>query len=130
MKNLLLAGNMPYLAVGILVAGAFYLGHLLSTSPTRIAVAEKGAVVLEAVLARAGENQETLEKEVSQPLVALLNHYAAMGFAVIDISKDEAGNMTVAALPKDVLDITSLLRDAIKKPTSQAQTQAQTKAQP
>ena len=121
MKKFLLAGNMPYLAVGILVAGAFYLGHLLSTPPARIAVAEKGAVVLEAVLARAGESQESLEKEVIQPIVALLNHYAAMGFAVIDISKDEAGNMSVAALPNEVVDITSSLRAAIKKPASQAQ---------
>lgn len=121
MKRILLAGNLPYCAVGILLVGAFYLGHLLSIPPARIAVAEKGAVVLEAVLARAGESQETLEKEISQPIVALLNHYAAMGFVVMDISKDDAGNMTVAALPKEVVDITPLLREAIKKSASQAQ---------
>lgn len=115
MKHIFLAGNVPYLAVMILIGGAFFLGlHIKSESP-HIAIAEKGAVILEAVLDRPNLSPEQLDEEVKKPIVNILNHYAAKGFVVIDASKDEDGNMQVAALPRTTVDITPLLRSAIKK---------------
>lgn len=116
MRNILLAGNVPYIAVLVLIGGAFFLGMNIKEEPIpRIAVAEKGAVILEAVLDHPNRSPERLEEEVKKPIVNVLNRYAEQGFAVIDVSKDESGNMQVAALPKDTLDITPLLRVAIKK---------------
>lgn len=115
MKQIFLAGNVPYFAVMILIGGAFFLGLHLKEEPARIAIAEKGAVILEAVLDRPSLSPEQLDEEVKKPIVNVLNHYAAQGFVVIDVSKDENGNMQVAALPRAAVDITPLLRSAIKK---------------
>ena len=120
MKHILLAGNVPYLAVMILIGGAFFLGLHIKEEPPRIAVAEKGAVILEAVLDRPNLSPEQLEEEVKKPIVNVLNHYAVQGFVVIDVSKDENGNMQVAALPRAAVDITPLLRSAIKKKLEKA----------
>jgi hypothetical protein len=56
MKKLIFAGNVPYLAVAVLAATAFYVGletsNMRAKSAPKIAFAEKGAVILNTVLAR------------------------------------------------------------------------------
>lgn len=122
MKKYILAGNLPYLAVVILCSGAFFAGKASVEKIGKFAVAEKGAIVLQAILDRSSESPETFARDVAQPMVEVLTRYADNGYMVIDASKDDAGNYAIVALPKNVIDITQELRSAIKKTTPPAQT--------
>ncbi|NHR07798.1 hypothetical protein HA052_21645 [Chromobacterium haemolyticum] len=113
MKKYILAGNIPYFGVIILCAISFYLGK--TEVPTgKYAIVEKGAVIFDAVMNRPGMDEATLNKEVSQPILAVLKKYSDEGYVVIDTGRDERGNMHIAALPGSTIDITSELRAAVK----------------
>ena len=116
----LLAGNLPYLAAIILGAGAFYAGRTSAPRQDRVAVVEKGSVVMEAILTHQDRTSAELEREVKQPVLEVLRKYAAAGYTVIDTSRDEAGNMAVAALPTDVIDITAEMRAAVRAAATHA----------
>ncbi len=118
MKKIILAGEVPYVAVVAFAAVAFYAGHLLTPTEPKVAIAERGALIFQAVLDRQGAPREVLDTEVSQPVRGVLKRYADLGYVVIDASKDEAGNYVVAALPQGAIDITKELASAIKKPTT------------
>ena len=119
MKTALLGGNVPYLAVLILGAGAFFAGRATVHPHDKIAVAEKGAVVMEAVLQHPNATPQEIHEgiarlgQVRAPIVRVLEHYANDGYAVIDVSKDEQGYMAVAAVPASTVDITAELRAAV-----------------
>lgn len=119
-KTILLAGNFPISALLILVSASFYIGHELGADAPKVAVGERGAVVLDAVLDRPGASKEQLHQEVTAPILEVLKQYADQGYVVIDSSKDEAGNYSVAALPRETIDITAALRAAVKKPKTEA----------
>lgn len=102
------------LAVLIVSAAAFFVGRsMASPARDRVAVVEKGAIVLEAVLARPGASQEVIDAEVRQPILGVLKKYVDQGYTVIDASRDDDGNLQVAALPGDALDITGEMRQAV-----------------
>jgi hypothetical protein len=111
--SLLLAGNLPYLAVVVLSGGAFMLGRATIQPHDKVAVVEKGAIVLEAVLAHAIDRPEAIDAEVRAPILALLRKYAQLGYTVIDVSRDDAGHMAVAAMPDGAIDITPEMRAAV-----------------
>lgn len=113
MKKLILSGNVPYLAVLILCVTAFFAGQQLHPAPKRIAVAEKKVVLLEAMMDRGGKSQEVINAEIVEPVRGVLKRYVDQGYLVVDISKDVDGNMLVAAMPADAVDITSELRAAV-----------------
>jgi predicted GNAT superfamily acetyltransferase len=115
--SVLLAGDVPHLAVLILAAGAFALGRTSAHPQERIAVAEKGAVVMEAVLQRPGATSQQLDAQVREPILGVLQRYASRGYAVIDVSRDQQGAMAVAALPMGAVDITGELRTAVGLPS-------------
>jgi hypothetical protein len=115
-RDILLSGDLPYVAALVFMAAGFYAGVEYKGDAPRVVIAERGAVILEAVLERHDAAPETLEKEISQPVMAVLRKYADLGYVVIDSSKDEAGHYMVAALPAKIKDITAELRDAIQKP--------------
>jgi hypothetical protein len=50
---------------------------------------------------------------VVEPIKAVLQQYSDAGYLVLDAARDEDGLMRVAALPKDALDITEVLRKAV-----------------
>lgn len=114
MKKYILAGNLPYLAAAILCAASFFMGQTTVEQPGKFAIAEKGAVVLQAVLDRPSVPPETYAREIVQPIIKVLKHYADQGFVVVDSTKDEQGNYSLIALPKNAIDITDELRAAIK----------------
>lgn len=116
LKSILLAGDLPYVAALVFMAAGFYAGFEYKADAPKVVIAERGAVILEAVLDRQDAEPEVLEKEISQPVVAVLKKYADQGYVVIDSSKDEAGHYMVAALPAEAKDITAELREVIKKP--------------
>ncbi|OYU42754.1 MAG: hypothetical protein CFE44_22230 [Burkholderiales bacterium PBB4] len=117
LKSILLAGEVPFSALVILLGACLYAGHQYGQENQKIAIGERGAVVIEAVLDRPGASKEQLVKEVQDPILQVLKQYADQGYVVIDSSKDDAGNYAVAALPSGALDITQALREAVKKPT-------------
>ena len=112
MKINLLAGNLPYLVLVPLCASAFLVGMAMRKDIPlpKIAVAEKGAVVLEAVLSRPGMSRQQIQLEVQQPIIDLLKKYEQQGYFVIDATKDDQGYMSVAAVPSSSIDITNELR--------------------
>lgn len=114
LQRCLLAGNMPYFAVFLLCASAWALGLLMRAPPAaRIAIAERGAVVLEAVLEMPQASTEELRARIEAPTRSVLQKYRDQGYLVIDASRDEAGHLLVAALPASALDITAELRAAV-----------------
>lgn len=114
MKKYLLAGNLPYLAVVILCGVAFYAGHATVEQSGKFAMAEKSAVVLQAVLDRPEQSADTFTREVAQPIIAVLQRYADLGYTVLDSAKDEQGNYVLIAKPNNAIDITAELREAIQ----------------
>ena len=109
----LLAGDLPFVAVLIFCAGSFWAGQSTVRTHDKVAVVEKGAIVLEAVLSSPKASPEQMAADVKQPILNVLKKYASAGYTVIDISKDDSGNMTVAALPADAIDITAEMRAAV-----------------
>ena len=117
MKKWFLSGNLPYLTTAILCIAAFFVGQMTVRPESHFAVAEKGAVIVEAVLGRPGRTAQEIEREVKQPILAVVKSYADRGFTVIDASRDEQGDLAIVALPRDTIDITGELRAAILKAT-------------
>ena len=73
-------------------------------------------VIFQAALARQGSSHEELQVQVVEPIKVVLKQYADAGYLVLDAARDEDGLMRVAALPKDALDITEVLRKAVVVP--------------
>ena len=115
------AGNVPFLAVAIVCAGAFAAGRATVKPHDRIAITEQGAIVLEAVLARGNVDAAQIDREIRAPLTAVLEKYASDGYAVIDVSRNEQGLMGVSAVPRDAIDISDEMRRAVKLPPASAQ---------
>ena len=120
MKKYILAGDLPYLVMIILCTAAFFFGRTTVEPTGKFAIAEKSAIVLQAVLDRPFEPAETITHEVAQPIIAVLKNYSDQGYTIIDAAKDDQGNYAIIALPKTTIDITDALRAAIK-PTQPAQ---------
>ena len=114
------AGNVPFLAVAIVSAGAFAAGRATVKPHDRIAIAEQGAIVLEAVLARGNADAAQLHRDIGAPIAAVLEKYASDGYAVIDVSRNEQGLMGVSAVPRDAIDISDEIRRAVKLPAASA----------
>lgn len=119
-KDVLLLGDLPYVAALLLMAAGFYAGSEYNSAPPKIAIVERGHVILEAVLDRQGATPEILEEEIYKPVMTVLKRYADLGYVVIDSSKDEAGHYMIAALPPKTVDITTELREALARPQSTA----------
>jgi hypothetical protein len=83
---------------------------------SRIAVAEKGAIILEAALNHPGSTDAQLKAQITEPVTRVLRHYQDLGYVVIDSSKNAQGDMTVAELPPNALDITNEMRAAVQLP--------------
>jgi hypothetical protein len=116
--------RLPYSVVCLLCVIAYLVGHQTAAPAKNIAVAEKGAVVLEAALSRPGVTEAQMKAQVAEPILAVLRHYQERGFMVIDTSRNELGDLTVAAVPANTLDITNELRAAVNLPAQQAATGA------
>ena len=110
----LLVGELPLAAVLIFCAGAFVAGQRSVHPRDKVAIAEKGAIVLESVLAQPDASKEDIETRLRRPILSVFKKYADQGYTVLDASKDEAGNLAVVAISPDALDITAELRQAVR----------------
>ena len=88
-------------------------GYYSHQPTTKIAIAERSAIIFQAALARQGSSNEALQAQVVDPIKAVLKQYSDAGYLVLDAARDDDGLMRVAALPKDALDITDVLRKSI-----------------
>lgn len=116
MKGILTAGSVPYSVLASLGLALYMMGHLSAKQPPRVAVAEKGAVILEAALANPTASGDKMKQIVSVPIRDVVRRYEQAGYVVINTSRDDQGDMTVDALPADTVDITNVLRTAVHLP--------------
>jgi hypothetical protein len=103
------------MGVAIIAACSFMAGRSTVIPRDKVAIAEKSALVLEALLSHPSSTPEEIDAQLRQPILAVFNRYAALGYTVIDAGKDEQGNLAVVAVPADAIDITPELRAAVKK---------------
>ena len=125
MTKFIFSGNVPYLACLILSTFGFYAGYeyaktVVKPNIPKIAMAERGALITEAVLTRQDISSNVLDEQVTKPINAVVNNYMNKGYLVIDSSKNEDGSYFVMGLPANAIDITSEIRTAIKLPTTKA----------
>ena len=113
--KIICAGSLPYSALIVLLGLAFYIGKESAPATPKVAVAERGRVILEAVMDRQDMPKEKIIQEVLDPVKAVLLSYMKQGFVVLDSAKDENGNYSVAALPDNVIDITQELQSAVAR---------------
>ena len=116
MKGVFTAGTVPYSVVVMLGLALYLMGHQGAKQAPRIAVAEKGAVILEAALANPTATGEKMKQTVTVPIRDVMRRYEQAGYVVIDTSRNDEGDMTVDALPADTVDITDELRAAVHLP--------------
>lgn len=116
----LLVGELPFLAVVIVAGGAFVAGQHAAPSANKVASAEKGAIVLETMLAHPEADERFVDQQLRQPILAVVRKYADRGYTVLDASRDDAGNLAVVAMPTGVLDITDELRKAVREASASA----------
>ena len=120
LKKLILAGNVPFLAVIVLCTGAFLLGWQgLSPTPGQpqapIAIADKSGLILQTILEHPTTDKATLQRQILAPVTAVLQHWSSQGYVVIDASRDDSGRYVVLALPGNTIDITAQLQQALDK---------------
>ncbi|KWK68769.1 hypothetical protein [Burkholderia ubonensis] len=120
MKGILTGGKVPYSVLCLLSFAVYSIGyragHETAKPAPRIAIAEKGAVVLEAALSHPTATPAQLKALITDPISTVLRRYDAQGFVVVDTSRNDQGDMTVTALPAETLDITNELRAAVHLP--------------
>jgi hypothetical protein len=118
--SFLTAGQLPYSVAILLCIAAWLMGQQQVKPGSRIAVAEKGAIILEAALNHPGATDAQLKAQITEPVTRVLRHYQDLGYVVIDSSKNAQGDMTVAELPPNALDITNEMRAAVQLPAQGA----------
>ena len=102
------------MAVSGLVLG-FVIGQKTTPTETKIVTADKGAVLLEAILKHPNASSKELQARVEQPITTILKHYSDNGYLVLNTTKDDEGNICIDAFPKKKLpDITQELRNAVQ----------------
>ena len=116
MKNYFTAGDLPYSVAIMLCLATYLMGHQAATPAKNVAVVEKGAVILEATLDRPNLSAAQIKAQVSEPIKAVLRRYQKNGYDVIDTSRNDQGEITVAAIPPNTIDITNELRTAVHLP--------------
>lgn len=124
MKGILTGGRIPYSVVCLLSLAVYAIGyeagHQTAKPAPRVAIAEKGAVVLEAALSHPTATPAQMKALIADPINSVIERYLAQGFVIVDTSRNDQGDMTVTALPADTVDITNVLRSAAQLPAQPA----------
>jgi hypothetical protein len=118
--------GVPVIVTLALVIASYMVGARTSLHPAsaitastdagqacRIAVADEGATLLEAALNRSDLSKEQREAAIVAPVRAVLDRFRQQGYLVIDMSRNDDGDMTVATIPSGAIDITNELRQSV-----------------
>lgn len=119
-SKVVMAG-VPAFAVVFLCGVCFYAGSALNKTEGKYVTVDKGGVIFTSVMEMTPPTSDPaiLKKRVTDPIVGVLAKYAKEGYVVIDTAKDDQGNMSIVALPKETKDITAELSAAIKVKANQ-----------
>lgn len=117
LRTIFLGGSLSVFTTVLISAATAFAGYTLAPSQPKIATAEKGAVIMEAVLDQTNLTDESLKTAIQKPILKVIQKYRDLGYVVIDASPDEKGNLSINALPEGALDITAEMRAAVKPKT-------------
>ncbi len=113
-------GRMPVLAMAMLCSAAALCGaaadhRLFQPTPPapKVAFAEQGAVVLEAVLGQPNMPNDEAKRVVGDTLRGVLKKYQRDGYLVIDVTHSRDGQLLVSAIPSGAVDITAEMRASV-----------------
>ena len=119
-RFLALGAAMLFAAAALLGAAIDHRFLQLAPPPPKVAFAEQGAVVLEAVLGQPGMKPEDSKRIVGDSLRAVLDKYQRAGYLVINITHSADGQLLVSAIPQGALDITAEMRASVARAVTRA----------
>jgi hypothetical protein len=106
-----LAGTVFLCLASALAGVAFDHKLLLPAIPApKVAMAEQGAVVLEAVLGHPGMDAESARRIVGHTLSSVIEKYRRSGYLVLNVTHAPDGQLLVDAVPNTAIDITGEMR--------------------
>lgn len=115
-----LGAAMLFAAAALLGAAVDHRFFQIAPPPPKVAFAEQGAVVLEAVLGQPNMKPDDARRIVGDTLRTLLDKYQRAGYLVINVTHSADGQLLVAAIPRGALDITSEMRASVARAAAAA----------
>lgn len=114
-RYLALGAAMLFAAAALLGAAIDHRFFQIAPPPPKVAFAEQGAVVLEAVLDQPSMKPEDAKRIVGNTLRTVLDKYQRAGYLVINVTHSADGQLLVAAIPHGAVDITSEMRASVAR---------------
>jgi hypothetical protein len=128
--------RFPLLGTAMLCAAAALLGaaadhRFIQVAPPapKIAFAEQGAVVLEAILDRPNMKSADANRLVGGTVRTVLDKYQRAGYLVVNVTHSADGQLLIAAIPNGAVDITPEMRTSVAHALSRAASAALDHAQ-
>ena len=119
--------RLPIAGMALLCLASALMGvavdhRFLQAAPPapKIAFAEQGAVVLEAVLNNRDVDEGTAARVVGKSLRAVVDKYRERGFVVLDVTHSTDNQILVDAIPTTAIDITAEMRSAVGRALASA----------
>lgn len=112
--------RFPLLGTAMLCAAAALLGaaadhRSIQVAPPapKIAFAEQGAVVLEAILDQPNMKPADANRLVGGTVRTVLDKYQHAGYLVVNVTHSADGQLLIAAIPNGAVDITPEMRTSV-----------------
>lgn len=119
--------RFPLLGTAMLCAAATLLGaaadhRFIQVAPPapKIAFAEQGAVVLEAILDQPNMKPADANRLVGGTVRMVLEKYQRAGYLVVNVTHSADGQLLIAAIPNGAVDITPEMRTSVAHALSHA----------
>ena len=122
-------GQVPLVAATLFCIAGTLLGVVIDHRflqvpvPTpKIALAEEGAVVLEALLSQPNLDATDARRLVGESIASVVRRYQSEGYLVVNASRGSDGQLVVEAVPPSTLDITDEMRASVARSVSMSTT--------
>ncbi len=112
----ILNATLPLWAVAIITLCIGLLVHVLFQAPEegpKFATVAKMGIIFEAASRQPNLSEDQVQSAIVKPTLALLKQYEEKGYIVIDTTRDECGNFTIAAIPEQALNLNEELRQIL-----------------
>ena len=119
-----------FAAAALCIASALFgvvLDHRFLQVPPpapKIALAEQGAVVLEALLSQPELDAAAARRLVGESVASVVRKYQSQGYLIVNASRGTDSQLVVEAVPASALDITDEMRASVARSVSRATTSA------